>query len=222
MTSDAKEGPAVSITTSAPLRTLGFLALVGFSSIGTVTAAPLTGTYSYSTWGDVGARAGVPVGTIWFDGARQSTLLTPGSISLGQFESRALPEGAGLTYHNMPFYITLTTEQVGGGYGSSGGLSIEGVLNGTVTGTTRSDVLATVTSIRPFGPGPLPFPLASFHIDAPQVLAAPGVNGGLTTLTARIDPIPEPTSWAVFAMALAAGFSQFRRTRGRRAGRADG
>jgi hypothetical protein len=219
VTSDAKERPAVSMTTPAPLRTIGFLALVSLSSIPipTVTAAPLTGTYSYSTWGDVGARAGVPVGTIDFFGTWQSTLLTPGSISLGQFESRALPEGAGLTYHNLPFYIKLNTEQVGGGYASSGGLSIEGVLNGTVTGTTRSDVMATVTSIQPFGPGPLPFPLASFHIDVPQVLAAPGVNGGRTTLTARIDPtalpVPEPTSWVVFAMSLAAGFYQYRRTR---------
>jgi hypothetical protein len=143
-------------------------------------------------------------------------LVTPGVISLGQFESRPLPEGAGLSYHDFPFFITLVTDQGNGDYGTTSGLSIAGVLNGTVTGTTQSDVTATITSVQPYGGTPLPFPLASFHINAPEILNAPGVNSGLTTLTARIDPdvppIPEPTSWAVFAMLLVVGLHRLRRT----------
>jgi hypothetical protein len=117
----------------------------------------------------------------------------------------------------MPFYITLVTDQGDGGYETTSGLSIMGLLNGTVTGTTRSDVMATIMSVQPYGMAPPPFPLANFHVDAPQRLAAPGVNGGRTTLNARIDPvpppIPEPTSWAVFALALVSGLHRLRRAR---------
>ena len=197
--------------------TLGFLALIGLASPDTVTAAPLSGVLTYHTTGNVGNYTGAPVGSISFDGTWSIPLLTPGSISLGQFVSRPLPEGAGLTYHDMPFYITLVAEQGDGGYDTTSGLSIAGLLNGTVTGTTQSDVMATITSVQPYGMAPLPFPLSNFHVDAPQLLAAPGVNGGRTTLNVRIDPfpppIPEPTSWAVFALALVAGLHRLRRAR---------
>jgi hypothetical protein len=217
VTPDSTEGTTANMTRPTPLRTLGFLALVSLSSLGTVTAAPSIGALTYHTTGNVGTYFGDPVGTISFDGEWAAPLATPGSIRLGQFQSRALAEGAGLTYSDFPFYITLVTDQGNGGYDATSGLSIAGLLNGTVTGTTQSDVMATITSVQPYGMAPLPFPLANIHVDAPQLLAPPGVNGGRTTLNARIDPfpppIPEPTSWAVFAMALVAGLRRLRRIR---------
>ncbi len=210
------------MTTPAPLRTLCFLAFVHLASLNAVTAAPLTGgpRYEYSTSGSVGgATEGGPPGTIWFRGiGTASPLLAPGSISLGQFESRPLPEGAGRSYHDVPFHITMYIAEHNDDHSYYSPMSIEGVLNGTVSGTTYSDVVATVTSALPqTWKFPPPFPLSSFHIDSPQLLDAPGVNGGRTTLNARIDdpippPIPEPASWAVFALALAAGLHRFRRT----------
>src|SRR5262249_59445515 len=102
-----------------------------------------------------------------------------------------------LTYHNLPFYIEVAFYPQGQNgpvpLGPSSSLAIQGVLNGTVTGTSSSDVVATITSVQASGPGILPFPLDSFNILAPQTLAPSGINGGITPLIAQVAAVPEPT-----------------------------
>ena len=137
----------------------------------------------------------MPIGVFGFQGT-SGTLLTPGSFSLGQFNARDLPADAGLTYHNLPFYISMDLQDGPSSnlYSYLGSLSIAGVLNGTVAGTNQSDVTATITSVQaiPSLPDRFPLDLGSLHFDVPQVLAPSGVNDGRTTLTAEIQPVPVP------------------------------
>src|SRR5262249_41468120 len=137
--------------------------LIALSFERTGRAAPIP----YTTSGTVGATAGVPIGNFDFVPA-SGTLLLPGAFSLGRFSARPLQDGASLTFHDMPYYIDVTiTSPASTGSGSpdvTSGLMIQGLLNGTVTGTSSSDVLATVTSVTSIGAAPLPFPLDSFHV----------------------------------------------------------
>jgi hypothetical protein len=171
-------------------------------------AAPIL----YQSWGDIGATAGVPIGS--FDiMPSNGTLLTPGTFSLGSFQARDLPDGAGLTYTNLPFYIHVDFSPQGShSWSDSSELFVQGVLNGTVTGRTSSDVVATLTSVQSTGPSPLPFPLSSVNILTPQTLAPSGINGGITSLMAQVKAspqppaIPEPTPLAMMGiLAVGAG-----------------
>ena len=171
-----------------------------------ITPNPL---WTYQTSGDVGATAGVPIGSFDFEGT-SGTLLTPGSIALGQFVARDLPPGSGLTYNNLPFYITLDVypSPPGSNRQFASEIDLRGVLNGTVTGTSTSSVTATITSIEQAGWSHPVLPLSAIRVDVPQVLAPSGINGGHTTLTATIGPFvpipipaPEPGTLAIFGLA---------------------
>jgi hypothetical protein len=181
----------------------------------TVERTGQAGPIDYTTSGDIGTASGVPIGSFDFN-STSGTMLPPGVFSLGSFAARALPDGAGLTYHNLPFYIDVTLRPQGPpGSGTSvmpSGLSISGMLNGTVTGTTSSDVVATVTSVTQAGSAPLPFSLSSFNVLGPQTLAPSGINGGITSLMGQVNgaspppPIPEPTPLALMGiLAVGAG-----------------
>ena len=77
--------------------------LIALAFARTGRAAPI----AYSTTGNIGTMAGVPIGSFNFN-STSGTLVGPGIFSLGSFAARPLPEGAGLTYHNLPFYINVT------------------------------------------------------------------------------------------------------------------
>jgi len=165
--------------------------LIALAFARTGRAAPI----AYSTTGNIGTMAGVPIGSFNFNSA-SGTLLGPGIFSLGSFAARPLPDGAGLTYHNLPFYINVTfTPQGPPGSGASvipSTLDIQGVLNGTITGTTSSDVVATVAKVTPTGTAALPFPVNTFNVLGPQTLAPSGINGGITSLMAQVSATPQP------------------------------
>jgi hypothetical protein len=170
----------------------------------TVKADPI----GYLSSGDIGNASGAPIGNFAIT-PTNGTLLDPGTFALATFQAEVLPSGAGLTYTNMPFYInvSVSSESPNSSVAPSG-LSIEGVLNGTVTGSNASDVVATVTSIQSIGPNPLPFSLNSFSVLGPLTLAPGGVDGGTTTLMGQItdQSVPEPTPLAMMALlAIGAG-----------------
>jgi hypothetical protein len=184
--------------------------LVALGTARTAKADPI----SYWSWGDVGRRAGVGIGG--FDiTSSQGTLLTPGTFTLATFQAQNLPDGAALTYTNMPFYIDVMFYPQSYNHSApSSDLSIEGVLNGTITGTDSSNVVATITSVQSTGLGPLPFSLDSFHVLTPQILAPPSINGGTTPLIGQVtsgalrSPLPEPTPLALAG--LLAGYGAYR------------
>jgi hypothetical protein len=185
-------------------------------------ADPITQEFAYQVWGDVGTRAGTPIGNFDFEGAPYFTgnwgalggqFSAPGSFPLGEFVAQPLPAGASLTYSNLPFYLQLNVAPAGTDAFLGGQVNIQGVLNGTATGSTSSTVIATITSVT--ASGPLPFPLADLRIDAPQALSP---DQG-TLLTADVvalpspAPIPEPSGWLV-AVVMATG-AVLQRARGR-------
>lgn len=158
----------------------------------------------YETTGTVGGPDGGPIA---FEGTYGS-VLAPGTFNLGQFEVPVLPDSASLLYSNTPFSIEVNFF-TGPGSDPAGSLVISGLLNGTITGNTSSDMVASITSIVQGGePGQLPFPLDTILVLAPQILAPRGVQGGITDLYAytSFNPagqnIPEPSTCALFGTVL--------------------
>ena len=177
---------------------LVFTTLIALGMTRTGQADPIQFTSS----GDIGNPSGTPIGSFQINPS-SGYLLGPGSISLATFQAEPLPAGAGLTYTNMPFYINVNFfPQPTNWSVDPSELTIQGVLNGTITGTTSSNVLATVTSITSTGPNPLPFSLSSFNVLMPQTLAPSGINGGTTTLGGQVTSLstPEPTPLAMMAI----------------------
>jgi hypothetical protein len=184
-------------------------------------------SYNYSTDGTIDNQTGVA--PITFIGVSSQTLTTPGTFSLGQFDAvNILPSSATLTYNNTPFTINLN---VGNGTGFTTTYVFSGTLNGWITGSGGSDMVATVSSITGgpaagfSSPTSPPFPASDIVMPAPQAINAPNAlagTDGLTSLYAQtipvlIDPIPapEPASIAVFGLGLAAFVIRRRLTRSR-------
>ena len=203
---------------------------LAFATVGTTEAAAVQ-SYSYSTSGSISGMSGVQ--PITFNPEYyQGTFTTPGSIVLGEFATNPLPSTATLTYNNTPFTIDLNVGPVSGsndyGYGYNGNTyqyQISGVLNGSIGGDGSSNMMASVTSITGSGSGVAstpPFPISDLQINLPQGIAAPnGYNQGITTLTAQVltagvpIPAPEPSTIAVFGLALAGWAARHRRSRPR-------
>jgi hypothetical protein len=195
---------------------LALTPLIVLSLVRTGGADPI----QYSTGGDVGNSVGVPIGNFAIQ-YMNSTLMTPGSFTVASFQAEALPNGASLTYTNMPFYVDVefkSPQQSSNGFSEEAFLNIQGVLNGTVTGSTSSNVEATVTStsLQFTGPNFLPFSASSITFLTPQTLAPSGINRGITPLIAQIalaSPLPEPTPLVM--MEVLAGWAAFRLVRRR-------
>ncbi len=193
----------------------------------TASAAPISGgsAYTYSTTGFVGSMGSSTGGVatsdpyISYNGITTGQpLLTPGSFSLGSFQVASLASAdASHTVNDLPFSVTADFKpaDTSSGLGDAF-VNIKGVINGTFSGTTTSDLTATVTSVNATG-APLPFKLTDLQVLAPQILSAPGVNGGTSSLYAYLPTIPqapsipEPTTLALFGVVLAvAGVHRFR------------
>ncbi len=178
--------------------------LIALSFARTVRADPIV----YQSYGDVGVAGSAPIGSFSLN-STSGTLIGPGSIALATFQAPTVPTGATLTFTNMPFYISVDFHPDSQNSDASV-LSINGMLNGTLTGTSNSNVVATVTSVQTTGPDSLPFSLDSFNVLAPQALAPSGINGGTTTLIGQITAMstPEPTPLAM--LGLLAGWVAYR------------
>jgi hypothetical protein len=166
----------------------------------------------YSTSGTIDSTGitGTPV--ISFDSVQNGAFTAPSSFSLGVFQTAALPTGSTTTYTNTPFHITYLTNMVDGTVptANSTPITISGVLNGTITGGSQDNVVAT------FIPTTLPaFTTGNFKdtlnvLDSPLSLVPSSTNNGLTTAQAQmivqtINPpaAAEPTSIAIFLTAIA-------------------
>lgn len=227
----------------------GSSALAASSASTTVdTAAGIKNTFSYSTSGQIDPNTGVSgegvtgINVISFDsvpldsqGKAGNSFVTPTSFSLGSFRVSPLPEGQSTTYTNTPFSITFLPQSVNGDpISGATPVVLKGLLNGTVTGSGQSDVIATFT---PQGsttdPNNDPFAFGfktetgnstyanTLRILSDKVALVPSTsNGGLTTVQGQVlstaSPIPEPTTIALFLTA-AAGLGLRQRLR-RKAG----
>lgn len=171
-----------------------------------VRAEPIT----YESFGDVGATAGVPIGNFSIN-PTSGTLTQPGTLTLAAFQAEALPAGASLTYTNLPFYIEVYFYPQGTGlYDQFSELYVTGVLNGTVTGSNFSDVVATVMSFESPETASPPFSLGSISMPS-QVLAPSAVNGGVTELVAVVaggSEVPEPSVLAMAGLLAGVGIGR--------------
>ena len=145
----------------------------------------------------------------------------PSNFSLGSFQVAALPDGQTTTYANTPFHITFLVDTINGAAPTPNQtpITINGTLNGSITGAGNSSVVAQ------FDPTTLPsFQAGQYSntlniLDSPYLLVPSTTDKGQTTVQANLEatpqPVPEPTSIAIFLTTLA-GLGAHRVRSGRR------
>jgi hypothetical protein len=152
-------------------------------------------TYTYSTVGTIQPFTDGTPNLVYFNGLNNATVTPPDNIDLGQFVVSALAKTTNATYNNVPFAIYAIT-------GGDASEKLTGFINGMVgPGAAHPSLSATVTSVAQYGNNPFPF-----MINVPLNVAMPlamtdGTNPAPTGVVAPAA-IPEPTSVAVFALAL--------------------
>ncbi|MDR3634413.1 MAG: PEP-CTERM sorting domain-containing protein [Isosphaeraceae bacterium] len=182
----------------------------------TAQASPIV---SYTTSGQVQSTGVTGTPVISFNSVvTGQSFSSPSSFSLGDFTVAALPTGQSTTYTNTPFSVTFLVNQINGSNPSPNQTPIQvtGVLNGTISGNDQSTVVAKFDPIaKPtFLTGSYSNTLSIF--DNPLSLVPSTTNNGLTTAQAYlsntpVNPVPEPTSVALFLTAIGGlGWKRFR------------
>ncbi len=174
------------------------------------TTVPLKAEMTYTTSGSIGATGIKGPNVISYVPEASGQIVTPSAFSLGTFVIGYLPPGTTTTYDRTPFSITYTATKVNGSEPTvnQSPVTLTGFLNGTVSGPSQSDVLAT------FSPVDKPTFLTDNYINTlsvldPQVSLVPSTtNFGRTTAQAHLKvapapPVPEPTTIALFLTTIA-------------------
>ncbi len=187
------------------------------------TASTIIQPIYYSTSGYVGDSPSVVDNPVSYSGtgATANPVLFPGSFSLGSFVVPQLASNVSVTETNTPFHIDVYFSEnppQGVWPWNTSSLGINGVLDGTLTGSTGSTLIATMTSVTGEGPGPLPFPISAFQTNVPQAVAPfnlaswtyyngsqyVGVTAPLIAGVSELYPVPEPTAVPLLSLVLAA------------------
>jgi hypothetical protein len=189
----------------------------------TAASGEASAIINYSTAGSIDSTGVSGPGVISFVPVTSGLFNSPSAFSLGDFQVAPLPDGQTTTYTNVPFHITFLANKVNGTAPDPNEtpIQVSGVLNGTVTGANQAEVVATFNPIANanFMTGKLSNTLSI--IDSPLSLVPSTTNNGQTSAQAGLktedtsNPIPEPTSIALFVTTLAGlGIrQQIRRTR---------
>jgi hypothetical protein len=195
-----------------------------------VLASPVV---NYSTSGSIDSSGVTGTPVISFNSVLNSSFASPSSFSLGDFQVAALPDKQMATYTNTPFHITYLVNTVDGAKPdvNETPIQVSGVLNGTITGSNQSHVVAK------FDPITKPTFLTGTYsnslsiTDNPLTLVPSTTNNGQTsaqallnsTLTTTPPPssggdthVPEPSTIALFLTTIA-GLGVHRARRGRTA-----
>lgn len=185
---------------------------------------------SYKTSGTIDTDTGVSgptdVVAINFKSVDDGRFYDASAFSLGEFVVAALPQGVVTTYENTPFKISYFATKINGEAPDHNEtpITFSGVLNGIVSGESFSNVVATFNPVtsEEFRTGEY---LNTISILSPTVSLVPSTTlDGRTTAQAQLTatlspmppPIPEPSTWAIFTVAIA-GLGIHRRLRSRSA-----
>lgn len=186
------------------------------ATAGSALAAPISTPASpllaYNTVGSSIGTSGISGTPVINFIPATGAVMAPSNLSFGRFEITAPTDGGTTTYSNVPFTIKLTADSVDGKSPITPNetpMEITGVLNGAVTGASQSSVVATFN----------PLSKSAFQTglyvntlglpNSPINLVPSTVQSGYTTLQASmtsavapVQPVPEPSTLAVFAATL--------------------
>lgn len=203
-------------------------ATAGSAQAASIPASPVL---AYSTDGSSIGTTGVSGTPVISFIHTVGAVMSPSNLSFGKFEVAAPASGQTTTYTNTPFTINLTAAPMDGSttapvLPTSPLITLTGVLNGTVSSSNQSNVVATFN------------PLASTDFttgnyintlglpNSPLNLVPSTSNGGDTTAQAALSSVyitppppsavPEPSTLALFA-ATVIGLGFRRRLLARRA-----
>jgi hypothetical protein len=199
-----------------------------FFTTSAATADPISSSFTYNTTGellrDAPSSNDVPgPAALAFEPVTGGAYDASSTLSLGRFVVTPPSQGV-TTYHDTPFFIALNAPQFGATVvdpappgtpysqlkitENFGGFMLRGWLNGTVSSTGQSDVVATFASTHPdplyWGPVPADqrvlkdvLPVAMGDLTLPNTLDITSAADVVVAVST-----PEPQSLAVFLVAL--------------------
>ncbi len=153
------------------------------------------------------------------------------NLNMGVFQTKALDPGQTVTFANTPFDIKFKIDDVNNSATpghpitpNTTPIDVTGVLNGTLTGSNQSSVVAT------FDPGPHLFTAGPYAntltiTNNPLSIVPSSSNNGMTSSQATVasqlavaTPAPEPSTVVLFAATIAGLGFRHRLRRARAAG----
>ena len=189
-------------------RLLGaFTLLFTLAISGMVSATARAGAIVYNTSGLIGSSGVTGTNVIEFVPVSANSFTAPSTLSLGTFVVAALPDGHTTSYNHTPFAVTFGITTVNGINVAADppALTVTGFLNGILSGSNRSTVVAVFDPIAnpKIKIGPDFF--VNLSLPSPQRTLVPSTTlGGQSTaegFVRMLHETPEPTAIAMFAVA---------------------
>ena len=202
-------------------RLLGTL-LFTLAISGMVSATARAGTIVYNTSGLIGSSGVTGTNVISFVPVSANSFTAPSTLSLGTFVVAALPIGQTTTYNHTPFAVSFGITTVNGVNVAANPplLTVTGFLNGLLSGSNRSTVIAVFDPIANSNIKVGPDFFVNLSLPSPQRTLVPSTtSGGQSTAEGFVTlfhETPEPTAIALFIVAGAGlGLVHLRRRAGR-------
>lgn len=188
-------------------RLLGTL-LFSLAISGMVSATARAGAIVYNTTGLIGSSGVTGTNVISFVPVSANSFTAPSTLSLGTFVVAALPTGQTTEYNHTPFSVTFGITTVNGINVAADPplLTVTGFLNGLLSGSNRSTVIAVFNPIA--NPKIQVGPHLSLEVGLPspqRTLVPSTTSGGQSTAEAfvllHVVNTPEPAAFALWAVA---------------------
>lgn len=189
------------------------------ATAGSISSVP---SFGFTTSGQIGSSGITGFNTISYQSQADPIWGTTGSRYLGKFLVGPLPEGISTTYANTPFSISVLPAalQVNDTWYKDGlqPVVLTGRLNGMITGTSYSNVVASFDPVSPWVDivnGGVPGNQTFLAGTGPFLVAAGGttdatMNWALIPSASPV-PVPEPTAFMIIASGLTVGLVARRR-----------
>lgn len=198
------------------IRALQALALICGSTLmlhaGAIDNTAMT-SFGFTTSGQIGSEGVTGFSAISFRSQADPIWGTTGTRYLGQFLTAPMPPGLTTTYNNTSFSISLLPVglQLDGTWYTQNlqPIVLKGRLNGSITGSDYSNVVATFDPVNPWVDivqGGVPGSTTFLSGIGPFVIKSNGTTDAsmswLTLANPSPVPVPEPTTLAIFASGL--------------------